>query len=156
MNKTIFNLDYKLSVIIVSVLGIIFAFLSNAFYVGGLMGFILYVFRFLLFIGVFLILNVIEKNNMEFKDSLKRMIGYLVISSSLNIIFSIFTTTHLLRGFFLICSGIVCFWLIVAFLLEIIKLYFNSKIVDSVLNVNKKIGLAVANPIARLFDTTNG
>lgn len=151
MNKTIFNLDYKISVIIISFLGVLFAFLSNAFYVGGLFGFILYLFRFCLFISVFLLIHLIERNNNEFKNGSKRMLGYVAISSLLNTIFAVFTTTHLLKGVFLTLSGIVCFWLIFSFVIEILKLYFNNKIIDKIFSINEKIGLVLANPIVNVF-----
>jgi len=157
MNKTIFNLNYKISIIIISILGILFAFLSNAFYVSGFLGFILYLFRLVLFIGVFLILHLSEKNNLEFKRTNKRMIGYLTINSLLNIVFAVFASAHLLRGVFLTFSGVICLWLIIAFVIEIARLYTNHKIVDKLLLINEKIGLVFANPIVNVFNKiTNG
>jgi len=152
MNKTIFNLNYKISIIIISILGILFAFLSNAFYVSGFLGFILYLFRLVLFIGVFLILHLSEKNNLEFKRTNKRMIGYLTINSLLNIVFAVFASAHLLRGVFLTFSGVICLWLIIAFVIEIARLYTNHKIVDKLLLINEKIGLVFANPIVNVFN----
>ena len=157
MNKTIFNLDYKLSIIIISILGIVFAFLSNAFYISGFLEFILYIFRFILFIGVFLIFYILENNNMEFKNAITRMIGYLAINTVFNIVFAIFTTAHLLRGLFLTFSGIVCLWLIISFVIEITYLYTNNKIIEKILFINEKIGLVFSNPILKLFNKiTNG
>ena len=101
LNKTILNLNYKISLIIVSVLGMVFAFLSNAFYVEGLMGYILYVLRLILFSSVYFIMFLLEKNNKEFKNAAKRMLGYVGVSSLFNMTFAIFSTTHLLKGVFL-------------------------------------------------------
>lgn len=153
MNKTIFNLDYKISIIIVSFLGILLGFLSNAFYVNGIIGLVIYLFKLILFSGIYVIFYFIEKNNKEFKLANKRMSGYLLISAILNIIFSIFSTAHLLSGFFLTLSGIVCFWLILSFISEIINVCLQNKIINKIINVNEKIGLAIANPIIKLIDS---
>ena len=155
MNKTIFNLSYKSSIIIVSLLGIMFGFLSNAFYVNGVMDFILFAFRLILFLGVYLILFFIEKNNGEFKESTRRMLGYIGVSALLNIVCSIFVSTHLLSGLFITISGLVCFWEIMAFVIETLQLYFNNKFVGNLFMINKKIGLTLASPIIKLFNITN-
>ncbi len=153
MNKTIFNLELKLSVIIVSILGIILSFLSNGFYVNGILNFIVYLLRCLLFVSLFIVFYVSENNNLQFKDTLKRMIGYLVIVEGLNIICSIFIVTHLLRGVFVTISGIVCFYLICAYVVEILKNCSNNKIVNAIFKINEKIGLTFANPIIKFIDT---
>lgn len=152
MNKTIFNLDTKTSIIFVSALGILLGFLSNAFYVDGLMDLIFYVFRFILFVIIYAIFYVIEKKNDEFKQTNKRMIGYLAISSILNVIFSIFITSHILPSLFLTLSGVICFWLIITFTFEILHVCVNNKIINKTITVNEKIGSVVANPIVKLVD----
>ena len=40
MNKTIFQIDYKISVLIICVLGVIVGFVSNAYSVNGVVSFI--------------------------------------------------------------------------------------------------------------------
>lgn len=153
MNKTIFNLNYNISIIIMGIIGVVFAFLSNAFYVDGIIELLCYIFRFMLFIGIFLLIYLVEKNHIEFKETNKRMMGYLTISSLCNVLFSIFVTSHLLRGMFLTLSGIVCFWLILAFVIEVVSLYTDSNLVKKIFNFNKKIGLAFANPIVKFVDS---
>ena len=153
MNKTIFNLNYNISIWIIGIMGIMFAFLSNAFYVEGILELLSYVLRFVLFIGIYLFLYLVEKNNSDFKETTKRMMGYLISSSTCNIVFSIFVTSHLLRGLFLTLSGIICFWLILVFVVEIIKLYKSNKLIKRFFEVNKKIGLAFANPIIKFIDS---
>lgn len=151
MNKTIFNLDYKVSIIIVSVLGILIGFLSNGFYVNGVMSFIFYIFRFILFIGMYAIFYVIEKRNSEFKEANKRMIGYLIGSSILNIIFGVFVASNLLRGLFVTLSGVVCLWIIFSFVMEILAVCIDNKIISKIFDINKKIG-SIANPILKVVD----
>ena len=151
MNKTIFNLDYKLSVIIVSVLGILIGFLSNGFYINGVMSFIFYIFRFILFVGIYAIFYVIEKRNNDFKEANKRMIGYLMGSSILNIIFGIFIATNLLKGLFVTLSGIVCLWVIFSFIMEMLVACIDNKAITKIFDVNKKIG-SIANPILKVID----
>lgn len=153
MNKTIFNLNYKSSVIIMSLLGIIFGFLSNVFYINGFLELIFYVFRFFLFIGVYLLIYLFEKNNNEFKVVNKRMMGMLIISSISNSIFAIFAITHLLSGLFVILSGVVCFILIVYFVMEIINVVNENKICQKIININEKIGSAIANPIVKYIES---
>lgn len=147
MNKTFLNLDYKISVLIVSFFGIILGFLSNAFYVDSIIEMVLYVFRFLLFIGIYLLMFFIEKKNLEFKESLKRMSGYLLVSSILNVVFALFSLTHILVSVFLFMSGVLCLWVIVSFLLEIIYVYKINNNIKNIVNVNKKIGLILISPI---------
>ena len=153
MNKTIFNLDYKKSIIIVSVLGVILGFLSNAFYVNGFIELIFYIFRFSLFAFIYVVLYMLEKNNLEFKMSNKRMVGYLIVSSLLNIIFSIFATAHLLTTIFLTLSGIVCFWVIASFIIEIINVCIDNNIISKILRINEKVSLIIANPIIKFIDS---
>ena len=68
---------------------------------------------------------------------------------------SIFVSTHLLSGLFITISGIVCFWEIMAFVIETLQLYFNNKFVRNLFVINKKIGLTLASPIIKLFNITN-
>ena len=156
MNKTIFKLNYKNSIIIVSIVGIIFSFLSNAFYINGVMEFILYTFRLLLFLGIYLVLYFIEKDNIEFKESLKRIVGYMGATTLINLSCGVFVGTHLLSGLFIAISGIACLWLILAFVMEVLQFYIKNKFITNFYLANKKIGLTFANPIIKLFNITNG
>lgn len=158
MNNTIFNLNHKMSIIIVSIIGILLGFLSNAFYIGGILSFIFYIFRCILFIGIFGVLYLLEKKNTQFKSANKRMMGYLGISAIFNVVFSIFVVTHLLGALFITLSGIVCFWVIFSFVIEILNVCLENSVITKILSVNEKIGLIVGNPIAKVLDnlTTNG
>ena len=152
MNKTIFNLNYKTSIIIVSILGIILGFISNAFYVDGIVDFILYIFRFALFVGIYLIIYFLEKFK-DFKLSNARMMGYLMINCTFNIVFALFSITHILPSLFLTLSGIVCFWTIFSFVIEILAVCIKNKFIDKIFNFNKKIGLLISSPIVKLVDS---
>ena len=156
MNKTIFNLNYKTSIIIVSILGIILGFLSNAFYINGVLGYIFYLFRLIVFVGIYGIMNFLEKNNEEFRIATKRMIGYLSVGGILNIIFALFATTHILRELFLTLSGVVCFWVILAFVVEILIVYIKeNKVINRILKIDEKIGAITSQAIVKLFKSKN-
>ena len=157
MNKTIFNLNGKMSIIIVACLGILLGFLSNAYYVSDFLDFILYIFRGILFIGIYLAIYSLEKNDLGFKSTNKRMLGYLSCSYLLNTICALFAITHILSQLFLVISGIVCFWVILVFIFEVLCLYFENKWIVKINKFNEKIGLLFANPIVRLLEkkTTN-
>ena len=150
MNKTIFNLSYKISMIIFSLLGVLLGFLSNVYYVNGLSSFIFYLLRAVLFMGIYFGIYVLEKNS-DFKDSTRRMLGYLSVSYLVNMVCAIFSITHILGGVFLTISGLICFWLILAFVFELLVIYIDNRIINKIFNVNKKIGLAVAYPIVKLL-----
>lgn len=152
MNKTIFNLTYKNSLIAISILGVILAFLSNAFYVDNFIELILYIFRFALFISIYLIFYILEKNNEEFKLANKRVVGYLVVSGILNSVFAVFCLAHILPNLFLSLNGIICFILIYLFAMEIVGLFVNNNFVNKILNTHKKIGLFFASPIVKYVD----
>lgn len=152
MNKTIFNLNTKISIIIISSLGILLGFLANAFYVVNFIDFVFYVFRAALFIGIYIILQILEKKNLEFKNTCKRMIGYLVLCYLANSICVLFSLTHIIKGVFLSASGIICFWTILVFVIEILKIYFDNKLLRKFTVINEKIGLAIANPIVKLIE----
>ena len=151
MNKTIFNLEYKKSILISAFMGIFFGFLSNVFYVNGIMETIFYILRFALFIGIYLFLFFVEKKNLEFKEANKRMCGYIVVNCICNTLFSIFVSAHLLPGVFLTFSAIVCFWLISAFFVEILILKSNNLFLKKVYFFNEKIGLKFASPIIKFI-----
>ena len=150
MNKTIFNFNYKISVIIVASLGILLGFLANAFYVNTFLSYIFYVFRSLLFVGIYIVLYLLEKKCIAFKDACKRMIGYLTICYTFNLLCTLFSLTHILKTIFLTVSGLVCFWTILVFLVELLNLFLKQKWLIKMQSVNEKIGLAIANPIVKL------
>lgn len=152
MNKTIFKLDIKPSIIILASVGILLGFLSNIFYVNGAMDFIFYIFRLLLIIFVFSLFTILEKNNEEFKKASKRNLGYLALSSVLNIAFAIFKITHILPNLFLTLSGVICFWVIASFVLEILCVCIDNKSINKIICMNEKIGKAIANPIVKLVN----
>jgi len=152
MNKTIFQIDYKLSIIIVSLIGIIIGFISNGYMVNGLMPLLFYLIKMIVLCGLYLVFYLIENKNEEFKYKLKYMMGYLLVLNSFNLICIIFSLTHILSGLFLTLTSIVSLYIIVSFVLEILVLYFDNEIVDRIVNINKKIGQAVADPIVSFFD----
>ena len=88
----------------------------------------------------------------EFKDKMKYVFGDLVLLSSLNFICSIFTTAHILAYMFLTFSGIISLYVIVSFTMEILNLYFKNEVINKVISLNKKIGLAIANPIIKSIE----
>lgn len=157
MNKTIFNLNSKTSIIIVASLGVFFSFLTNAFYIVDFWDFILYILRFCLFVGIYLALYYVEKSNLAFKNRCKVMGGYFLTNALVNIGCAIFSVTHILKDMFLLFSGIVCFWTIFAFVAEILMLVVKNKWVKRISEVNEKIGSIFINPIVKLFEnkTTN-
>lgn len=152
MNKTIFNLDSKISIIMIAVLGIIFSFMTNAFYVVNFWGFILYFFRFCLFAGIYLLFYFAEKNNLVFKSRCKVMGGYLLVNASINIACALFSVTHILKDVFLLVSGIMCFWSILAFMGEIMILFIERKWLKRICDLNEKIGSIFINPIVKIFE----
>ena len=111
--------------VILSVLGILLGFIANAFYVGSFMGFILYVLRTFLFVGIYLGIYLLEKQNMDFKRLAKRMMGYLGVCYVGNLVCILFALTHILKGVFLTVGGLICFCTIVAFIFEILNIYFK-------------------------------
>lgn len=151
MNKTIFNLSDRFSIIIMGLFGIILGFLANAFYVNTFISYLLYILRAGLFLGAFIISYVLEKRSMIFKIACKRMLGYLLICYSFNLLCTLFSLTHILKEVFLTISGLVCFWTILVFALEILSIFFNQKWISKFQMINEKIGLAIANPIVRLI-----
>jgi hypothetical protein len=82
------------------------------------------------------------------------MLGGILLLNASNLIFSIFTTTHILSGLFLTFSGVVSLYMVISFTLEIINLYYQNKFIDKMILFNKKIGTAVAEPIISLFKRT--
>ena len=85
------------------------------------------------------------------------MLGNLLMLNGINVVFSVFCATHILPSLFLTLSGVISLYIITSFVLEVLSLYYKNEIVDKVISVNKKIGTAVADPIAKLFErkTTN-
>ena len=158
MNKTIFNFNLKISTILISSFGVLLGFLANAFYTNNFFGLIFFIIRSCLFVGIYLCVYFLEKNNFDFKNKCKRMVGYLIWCYLLNLLCSIFALTHILQGVFLTVSGVICFWTIASFILEILYLYFDKKWLSKIISVNEKIGLTIANPIVKIIETktTNG
>lgn len=154
MNKTIFQIDYKISVLIIAILGIIVGFVSNAYAVNGITSLIFHLIKVGVLTLVYLALYLIENKNNVFKEKLKYIFGDLVLFNFMNIIFSIFICAHILPQLFLTLSGIVSLYIVVSFCLEIVDLYYKNEIVTKVMNLNKKIGVAVANPIVNVIDKT--
>jgi hypothetical protein len=152
MNKTIFRIDYKISMIIVMVLGVVIGFVSNAYNVDGFMSLIFHFIKLIVLTFIYLGLYLIENKNIEFKDKLKYVFGDLVLLSSLNFICSIFTTAHILAYMFLTFSGVISLYVIVSFTMEILNLYFKNEVINKVISLNKKIGLAIANPIIKSIE----
>ena len=154
--KTFLNLNHKLSLIIVSIIGIVFAFLSNAYYVNGLINLALYVIRIIIFTLIFLFFYLFEKKDLEFKEFNKRGIGYLVINGTFNIICTIFVSTNLLRELFVTLSGIICLGLIICFILEIIKMYSQNKFIEKCFKVTSGISENVGNFFVKLVSERKG
>lgn len=152
MNKTIFQLDYKVSVIIVSILGIFIGFVSNAYNVNGGLAFVFHFVKLLLLTGAFFALYLLENKNKEFKDKLKYVVGDLFLLNAINLMFSIFVVTHIISPLFIILSGIVSLYVIFMFVMEIVNLYFENSTIGKVMNFNKKIGDAIATPITRMVN----
>ena len=157
MNKTIFQLDYKISMLIVSLVGIFVGFISNVYNVKGVLGFIFYLIELVLLTGLFFILYCIENKNKEFKNKVKYLFGDLALMSVLNIVFALFSITHIMQFLFITLSGIACLCIIYVFALEIVHLYLENKTVVKLVDFNKKIGDAIATPIVKLISkkTTN-
>lgn len=153
MNKTIFQIDYRLSIIIVSLIGIIIGFISNGYMVNGFVPLLFYIIKITILCGLYLVFYLIENKNKEFKCKVKYMMGYLVLFNSFNLICVIFSLAHILDGLFMTLTSIISLYIIISFVLEILVLYFNNEIVEKIVNANKKIGLAVANPIVNFFDS---
>lgn len=152
MNKTIFRIDYKISLIIIMALGVIIGFLSNAYNVNGFISLILHFIKLMILSFIYLGLYLIENKNKDFKDKLKYIFGDLILFNALNFICAIFTTTHILSYMFLTFSGIISLYMIISFSIEIINLYLKNEIINKVISLNKKIGLAIANPIIKAFE----
>ena len=152
MNKTIFNLNSKISITIIACLGIILSFMANAFYVENFWNYILYIFRFFLFVGVYVLIYWLENQNIEFKKKCKIMAGYLVGNALVNICCAWFSVTHILKEIFLLISGLVFFWSIIAFSLEIVIIFVNSKWLNKIVYTHEKIGSILINPIVNIFE----
>jgi hypothetical protein len=152
MNKTIFQIDYKLSVMIISILGIIVGFISNGYGINGLGGLFMHLIKILMFVGIYLVFYLIENKNTTFKEKLKYMLGNIMIANAINFTFAIFSLTHILPYLFLTLSGIVSLYIIVSFIFEILSLYVDNKLINKLITVNKKIGNAIAEPITSFFD----
>ena len=157
MNKTIFNLTTKASILLIASFGILLGFLANAFYVNTFISYILYILRSALFVGVYVVIHFTEKKNKLFKDASKRMIGYLSMCYISNLLCALFSLTHILKEIFLTASGLVCFWTILVFVIEILYMFSNQKWVVKFQSFNEKIGLTFANPIVKIIEnkTTN-
>ncbi|MBR3891323.1 MAG: hypothetical protein IKJ30_04545 [Bacilli bacterium] len=152
MNKTIFQIDYKISVIIICVLGIISGFVSNAYTVNGVVSFIFHFIKIGVLTLIYLALYLIENKNKQFKEKLKYLFGDLAILNLMNIVFAIFISTHILPQLFLTMSGIISLYIVVSFSFEIVTLYYKNEIIGKITEFNKKIGNAIANPIVNLID----
>ena len=152
MNKTIFQIDYKLSVIIISILGIIIGFVTSAYNVTGMPSFLLYFIKVTILSFLYLIFYLIENKNSDFKEKLKYILGNLLALNGLNITFAVFCAAHILPSLFLTLSGLISLHIIASFVLEIIALYFKNNVIEKIISFNKKIGTVVADPIVRFFD----
>ncbi len=152
MNKTIFQIDYKISVLIICVLGVIVGFVSNAYSVNGVVSFIFHFIKIGVLTLIYLALYLIENKNKQFKEKLKYLFGKLTILNLMNIIFAIFISTHILPQLFLTMSGIVSLYIVVSFCFEIVTLYYKNEIISKIIEFNKKIGNAIANPIVNLIE----
>lgn len=152
MNKTIFQIDYKLSIIIVSILGIVIGFVSNAYSVSGIVGLLFHFIKIIILTGLYLVFYLIENKNDSFKTTLKYMFGTIVVLNGFNLIFTIFSSTHILEHLFLTLSGVISLYIIISFVLEILSLYYKNEIADKIILFNKKIGTAVADPIISFFE----
>lgn len=152
MNKTIFQIDYKISVLIISILGIIVGLISNVYGVNGIVAFLLYFIKINVLTLIYLSLYLIENKCEPFKHKLKYIFGYLLILNASNLIFSILTSAHVLPQLFFALSGIVSLYVIISFVAEILDLYYKNEIVAKLISFNKKIGNAIANPIVNFIE----
>lgn len=152
MNKTIFNLNLKMSVIILASLGVLFSVMSNAFYVDDFIGFILCLFRSVLIVGGYLGIYLLEKHNTEFKSITKRMFGYLGMCYVANQVCILFSLTHILKNTFLTISGLVCFYTIVMFVLELINIFYSKRLVKQMIVFNERKTLFLTNLLLELIE----
>ena len=129
---------------IVAIVGMIVGFISNLYYVSSIKSFIEYLVKLLAANILLFFIYCNERKNLEFKKITRRMTAYILTSSLINISFSFFVLTNILKMLFINLSGIVCFWLIISELSEIIKIYKDYKVINPISKFNKKIELFIS------------
>lgn len=89
MNKTILKLDLELSIMLLSIIAMFFSFLTSYTYISNFTSFIYVFVKSLVFIMVFLVMYILEKENLEFKRIAGIYTSYFIISMVITFITSI-------------------------------------------------------------------
>lgn len=89
MNKTILKLDLELSIMLLSIIAMFFSFLTSYTYINNFTSFIYVLVKSLVFIMVFLVMYILEKENLEFKRIAGIYTSYFIISMVITFITSI-------------------------------------------------------------------
>ncbi len=94
MHKTFFRLDKEMSIAIISILAILFTFLSDYSCINGFISFLFVMVKGLIFILTFLIFYLLEKNELEFKKVAGIYTSYFII----NLVVTVFTSISMVDG----------------------------------------------------------
>ena len=89
MNKTILGLDERISIIILSAIGMLFTFIGGYGTINSLVSFLFILIKCVVFVVIPLALYVLEKNNMEFKKVAGIYTSYFIINLVMTVIASI-------------------------------------------------------------------
>ena len=80
MNKTILRLDLELSIMILSIISMLFSFLTSYVYITNFTSFLYVLIKSLVFVIVPLILYILERRSLEFKRIAGIYTSYFIIS----------------------------------------------------------------------------
>lgn len=89
MNKTILGFDERISIIILSAVGMLFTFIGGYGAINSLVSFLFILIKCVVFVVIPLALYVLEKNNMEFKKVAGIYTSYFIINLVMTVIASI-------------------------------------------------------------------
>ena len=161
MNKTILKLDLELSIMILSLISMLFSFLTNYVYITSVTSFLYMLIKSFIFIIVPLIVYILEKRNLEFKKIAGIYTSYFIISMIVTLITSISVVNGhvplILKGFF---DGVNLLILLTSLfiLIEQVLIYsdINSKIYsNTIMKIVYLIGNFVSYPFLAFIDKKN-
>lgn len=89
MNKTILRLDLEFSIMILSIISMLFSFLTSYVYITNFTSFLYVLIKSLVFVIVPLILYILERRSLEFKRIAGIYTSYFIISMIVTLITSI-------------------------------------------------------------------
>lgn len=157
MNKTIFNIDEKLSIIILSLISLFFSFVSICSPITGLISFLIVLVKSVIFIILPFIIYVMEKNSEKFKNIAGIYLVYfsfnlliIILASVLHINEFVWLFFKFLFDLFVLLILLTSFFVFIDYVLQYVGI--KSRMYSIIMKMVYVVANCISFPFLRFLD----